>query len=65
MSIYTMTPVDVLGSLTDVERKHAPTMLHLAGDRSLLKRGPRISIVGSRAASDEGLARARSLAARS
>ena len=62
MAQVTLTPDEVFGTLNDVERKHAPRQLYLAGDPSLLKRGPRISIVGSRAASPEGLARARSLA---
>ena len=62
MAQVTLTPNEVFGSLNDVETKNAPRYLHLAGDPSLLKRGPRISIVGSRAASPEGLARARSLA---
>ncbi len=42
--------------------RHAPDRLYLRGDASLLRRGPRVAIVGSRAASPEGLARARSLA---
>ena len=61
MPTITMTAVEALGSLNDVERKHAPALLYLAGDLSLLKRGPRISVVGSRAASAAGLARARLL----
>jgi DNA processing protein len=62
MSIVTLAPADVLGALNDVEQKNAPHRLYLAGDLSLLQRGPRVSIVGSRKASEEGLARARSLA---
>ena len=55
-------PEDVLGPLTDVEKKNAPNRLYLAGDVELLKRGPRVSIVGSRQASSEGLRRAAILA---
>lgn len=62
MTSVTLTPADVLGSLNDVERKNAPKQLFLAGDLSLLKGGSRVSIVGSRAASEEGLSRARTLA---
>jgi DNA processing protein len=51
-----------LGALNDVEQRHAPARLYLAGDASLLARGPRVSVVGSREASPEGLARARTLA---
>src|ERR1700736_3049500 len=57
-----VTPADVLGGLNDVECKYAPRNLYLAGDRGLLRRGPRVSVVGSRIASPEGLRRARALA---
>jgi DNA processing protein len=51
-----------LGALDAVHLRHAPDRLYLQGDASLLRRGPRVAIVGSRAASAEGLARARSVA---
>ncbi len=57
-----VTPADVLGALNDVECKYAPRELYLAGDRALLRRGPRVSVIGSRKASPEGLRRARALA---
>ena len=53
-----ITPVDVLGCLNDVEAKNAPSVLHLRGDASLLTHGLRVSVVGSRKASHEGLRRA-------
>ena len=56
-----VSPAEVLGPLNDVEEKYAPKQLYWAGDLSLLKRGPRVSLVGSRKASPEGLARTRSL----
>jgi predicted Rossmann fold nucleotide-binding protein DprA/Smf involved in DNA uptake len=43
-----VSPADVLGALNDVEEKHAPQQLFYAGDRGLLERGPRVSVVGSR-----------------
>jgi DNA processing protein len=58
----TVTPADVLGRLTDIEIKYAPPRLHLLGNLELLKRGPRVSIVGSREASADGLKSARQLA---
>jgi DNA processing protein len=58
----TVTPADVLGPLNSVEEKFAPKQLFLCGYRELLRSGPRVSIVGSRKASAEGLSRARSLA---
>jgi DNA processing protein len=55
------TVEELLGELNDVERKKAPRALYYRGDRGLLRIGPRVSIVGSRAASDDGLRRARKL----
>jgi DNA processing protein len=62
LEMLSTTPLEVLGALNDVERQHAPGQLFLAGDASLLQRGPRISVVGSRKASPEGLRRAAYLA---
>jgi DNA processing protein len=53
---------DLLGQLNDVEEKHAPRDLYLAGDFTLIERGPRVSVVGSRKATAEGLRRATALA---
>jgi len=55
-------PDDLLGPLNDVERKNAPEWLYLAGDRELLRDVPRVSIVGTRSASADGLNRATRLA---
>jgi DNA processing protein len=52
---------DLLGVLNEVEKKHAPDDLWLAGDLELLDRGPRVSVVGSRKATLEGIRRARAL----
>lgn len=62
MEPVVLTPAEVLGSLTDVEKKNAPPALYVVGDLSLLQQGPRISVVGSRNASPDGLKRASSLA---
>jgi DNA processing protein len=62
MDIVAVTPADILGTLTEVEEKNAPETLYLSGHRGLLSTGPRVSVVGSRKASDEGLRRARMLA---
>lgn len=53
---------DALGPLNDVELHFAPGHLHLRGDASLLRRSPRVAIVGSRDASDAGLKLASELA---
>lgn len=52
---------ELLGPLTEGEEKHSPENLWVAGDVGLLRSGPRVSVVGSREASAEGLARARKL----
>jgi DNA processing protein len=59
--MFTATPTDLLGSLNAVELKHAPPVLYLEGRRDLLEVGARVAVVGSRKASEMGLARARKL----
>lgn len=56
------TPEELLGPLNDLEQKHAPRTLFVAGDVALLHRGARVAIVGSRKPSTEGIARAKRLA---
>lgn len=55
---------DLLGAMNDVERRNAPAKLYVAGDQSILDAGPRVAVVGSRKASDNGLERARLLASK-
>ena len=57
-----VAPEELLGPLTDVERKAAPTSLYYEGDRGLLESGPRVAIVGSRGASAQGLEEAQAIA---
>lgn len=52
----------LIGPLNDIERRHAPRELFLVGDQHLLRTTPKVSIVGSRKASDEALRRAVKLA---
>jgi DNA processing protein len=61
MDIREYTPEQLLGALNEVERKNAPQTLYTAGDIALLRNGPRVSVVGSRKASEEGVRRARAL----
>jgi len=61
MDMLEMTAEELLGSLNEVERKNAPKKLYLAGDVGLVHAGPRVSVVGSRNASPEGLARTRAI----
>ena len=58
MEIIERTPRELLGSLNDVEEKHAPPRLYLYGDEFLARHVPRVSIVGARKATPEGLSRA-------
>ncbi|MBD8877677.1 DNA-processing protein DprA [Roseibium polysiphoniae] len=51
----------LLGPLNDFERKHAPRELYLEGRKSLLQDGLRVSVVGSRKASENGVRRAQAL----
>ena len=55
-------PESVLGPFNHHEQRYLPTELFLAGDRSLLQRRPRVSIVGARNASEAGRRRAAQLA---
>jgi DNA processing protein len=57
-----LTPQELLGPLNDVEAKYAPPHLFAAGDIEILRHSPRVSIVGSRKASEDGVRRARKLA---
>ena len=52
----------LLAGLNETERKHAPPILYVSGNTQLLSRGPRISVIGSREASAEGLSKARLVA---
>lgn len=56
------TAADLLGPLNAFEEKNAPRKLFVRGDISILETGGRVSIVGSRAASDAGAKRASKLA---
>jgi len=54
---------ELLGrQLNDIEKRFAPRMLYVRGDRELLRTGVRVSLVGSREVSPEGRRRARRLA---
>ena len=62
MDIEELTPEELLGPLSEVEARNAPRTLYLVGDRELLTKGARVSIVGSRKATPEGRGRAARLA---
>lgn len=56
-------PEELLGPLNTVEQKNAPKLLYVAGDVGLLRSGRRISVVGTREPSPEGIERTRALTA--
>lgn len=53
-----LTPEELLHPLNAVERKNAPRKLYVAGSPEVFKLGPRVAVVGSRRASEDGLRRA-------
>ena len=61
-TVQDLLPHELLGPLNAVERKHVPATLYIAGNPAFLRTGGRVSIVGARKSSNEGLARARRFA---
>src|SRR5713101_497887 len=60
--IRTLTPLELLGPLNDVERKYAPSTLFSAGPIEIPPPSPRVAIIGSRKASAKGLSTAAHIA---
>lgn len=52
--VRTVTPQELLGPLTELETKYAPSKLYLAGKFRLPLLHPRVAIVGTREPSEEG-----------
>lgn len=62
-SISAISVEELLGHpLNDVEKKNEPSKLYISGSMKIPIPGPRVSIVGSRKASNEGIAIAREIA---
>ena len=57
MSIHEYSVSELLGTLTEFEEKNAPKKLFLEGDRSLINGSVRVSVVGSRKVTKEGIKR--------
>lgn len=55
------TPEELLGPLNEVERKHAPRSLYIAGDIGLCRNAARVSVIGTREVSPMGLKRTQDL----
>lgn len=52
---------ELIGPLNEIEKKYAPVWLCTAGDSNIAKISPRVSIIGSRHPSEEGLKNAKNL----
>jgi DNA processing protein len=59
--VRTCSPRDLLGPLNDVEHKNAPDTLHVAGRIEVFDSGRRVSVVGTRKPTPEGIACAKAL----
>ena len=57
MAIKEYKTSELLGSLTEFEKKNAPDNLYLEGDKSLINGSTRVSVVGTRKVSDLGTKR--------
>ena len=53
---------EIIGGLNATEEKYAPTLLYVSGRLEILKRMPRISVIGSRKATSRGIDIARMIA---
>lgn len=56
-----VTPENLIGPLNEVERKHAPVSLFVAGDINLCQNYRKVSVIGTREVSDSGILRTRKL----
>lgn len=61
MEFKKTTPEELLGPLNEVERKHAPRALYVAGDIGLCRGCARVSVIGTREVSPGGLKRTQDL----
>jgi len=55
VNIFTCSLENLIGPLNDVEKKFAPKELYVTGELSIPLPSPRVSVIGSRKASPEGL----------
>ncbi len=61
MTISSQDPHTLIAARNEVEEKHIPKELYTLGDVSLLTKGHRVSVVGTRKPTDEGIRRAKIL----
>lgn len=58
LDFITAQPDDLIGPLNEIEKKYAPPKLFLKGNRHLFDNLPRVSVIGTRRPSKEGIANA-------
>ena len=46
---------ELMGPLNETEQKSAPSQVYIEGDLNLMRDGPRVSLIGSRKATSEGI----------
>ena len=56
-----VSPEELIGPLNEVERKNAPDTLFIAGDVELCRKFPRVSVIGTRQISKDGVRRTEDL----
>ena len=52
---------ELIGPLNEIEKRYAPLWFYVAGNRSIVQHSPRVSIIGTRSPSEEGLKNAENL----
>lgn len=58
---YQITPEELIGPLNDLEEKFAPKTIFVQGNRDFIQQHPRISIIGTRHPTKEGVATAQKI----
>ncbi len=53
--IHKISSEELIGPLNDIEKKFAPPILYFKGNKNILQEGPRVSIIGTRHPTDEGI----------
>ena len=56
MVVNNCTVEELVGQLNDLEQKHAPSKLYISGNTDFVQQQPRVSVIGTRKPSKEGVA---------
>jgi len=63
-NIVKVSVEELIGPLNEIEKKYAPSWLYIAGNRRIAEISPRVSVIGSRHPSEEGLKNSQNLVER-